>query len=81
MSKNVLPEIFIDYVNLSKSRFKDFKITCDNKNLNDYLIITKNKVASKMYYKNNLVLDKSKWEFIKTNTSELLLNPFENVNF
>ena len=34
-----------------------------------------------MYYKNNLVLDKSKWEFIKTNTSELLLNPFENVNF
>jgi hypothetical protein len=36
--KNVLPEIFIDYVNLSKSRFNDFKITCDNKNLNDYLI-------------------------------------------
>lgn len=36
--KNVLPEIFIDYVNLSKSRFNDFKITCDNKKLNDYLI-------------------------------------------
>ncbi|MBN2893093.1 MAG: hypothetical protein JXL97_14585 [Bacteroidales bacterium] len=38
VSKNVLPEIFIDYVSQSKSRFSDFKIICDNKNLNDYLI-------------------------------------------
>jgi len=38
VSKNVQPEIFIDYVSQSKSRFSDFKITCDNKNLNDYLI-------------------------------------------
>ena len=38
VSKNVLPEIFIDYVSQSKSRFSDFKIICDNKNLNDFLI-------------------------------------------
>jgi hypothetical protein len=38
VSKNVLPEIFIDYVSQSKARFNDFKIICDNKNLNDYLI-------------------------------------------
>ncbi len=37
-SKNVVPEIFIDYVSQSKSRYRDFKIICDNKKLNDYLI-------------------------------------------
>lgn len=37
-NKNVQPEVFIDYVNQSKSRFNDFKIICDNTNLNDYLI-------------------------------------------
>lgn len=38
VSKKVLPEVFIDYVSLSKSRYSDYKIICDNKNLNDHLI-------------------------------------------
>lgn len=36
--KKVDPEIFIDYVNQSKSRFRDFYLICDNTNLNDFLI-------------------------------------------
>lgn len=94
--KDIEIDITIDrledlYFTIEHIIYENSKITKENyikrfknkivNNLNDYINITKNKVASKMYYKNNLVLDKSKWEFIKTNTSELLLNPFENVNF
>ena len=90
--KDIEIDITIDrledlYFTIEHIIYENSKITKENyikrfknkivNNLNDYINITKNKVASKMYYKNNLVLDKSKWEFIKTNTSELLLNPFE----
>jgi len=49
-------------------------------NLSEYIITSKSKSIQKIYYKNELVLDKTEWEFMILDSSyfeELKLNPFE----
>lgn len=36
--KKIAPEIFIEYANQAKDKYLNFKVICDNKALNDYLI-------------------------------------------
>jgi len=57
--KTVLPEVFIDYVSQSKSRYSDYKIICDNKNLNDYLIGTLEKGLPNMDFIKYLIKDET----------------------
>lgn len=94
--KNIEIDISIDkledlYFTIEHIIFENSKITKQNyikrfqtkiiKNLNEYINITNKKVVSKMYYKDNLVLNKKDWEFEKTNITDLLNNPFENLIF
>jgi len=37
-NKEVSPEIFIEYANQAKDKYLDYKLVCDNKALNEYLI-------------------------------------------
>jgi hypothetical protein len=65
------------------------KITKDNyinrfktnviENLKEYINISNKKVVSKMYFKNDLVLNKEDWEFIKTDYKNLMKKPFLEI--
>jgi hypothetical protein len=37
-TKKVTPDIFIEYVNQAKNNYQQFKLNCDNKALNEYLV-------------------------------------------
>jgi hypothetical protein len=59
VNKNVAPDIFIDYVGHSKSKYIEFKIICENKKLNDYLISLLEDGLPNMDFINYLTNDKT----------------------
>jgi hypothetical protein len=59
IDKKVKPEIFIDYVSQSKSKYKDYKLICDNNDLNNYLIRLLDNVLPNMDFIKYLIKDET----------------------